>query len=221
MSRGIRCLTQPGQPRQPTFKPLSTALLALVCSVEVFVVSDVALSRADSVAGTISPSGDVPDTHEGVFAPCRSVEEENKRFTRELVGAGFGWGGRVPSWISDVCPQVVAHFNTFPYFQTQRDNVPISSTLFAAHGACTMLVAARMAEVVGARMHLCCGSLLGALVHGGPVPWDDDIDATLSHEQGRDFAALCTKSHVVHNASRAVAKCVVAHNAIKLNLGRE
>jgi hypothetical protein len=159
---------------------------------------------------------EVPNSHDGVFGRCPTPRGNAVRLTRELIAAGVGWGGSVPSWIAVVCPEVVTHFNKFPYFRSHvSDHVSVMSTLYAAHGVCTTRVAARMAESVNSRMYLHAGSLLGALLHGGPIPWDDDMDATLNFDQRNEFIALCKKGHIVHNASHAVAKCTLGSNAIK------
>ena len=42
----------------------------------------------------------------------------------------------------------------------------------------------------GLRYYLSEGSILGAIRHGGPIPWDDDIDVMMPRAAYRRFVEL-------------------------------
>ena len=134
-----------------------------------------------------------------------------------------------PPWVTSLCPEVVAHFTAFPYFPAFHRLLPASTTVYAAAGVCTLKVAAALAteeeeeEGGGAatstptptRLMLHAGSHLGALLHGGPIPWDDDIDALLPWGARDRFLARCAASrHALHPA--VTLECRVTAGAVKV-----
>lgn len=52
----------------------------------------------------------------------------------------------------------------------------------------------RVCEMHGLRYYLAYGSLLGAVRHGGFIPWDDDIDVTMPRVDYERFAMICSAS---------------------------
>ena len=94
----------------------------------------------------------------------------------------IGWENRThgaPNWLKAMCPAVVDHFNKFPIFSEHRKfiglSIPIQTTDYAAQAVCTTKVVQLLAASVQARVYLHAGSHLGALIHGSPIPWDDDV----------------------------------------------
>ena len=98
-----------------------------------------------------------------------------------------------PSWIQTLCPEVAAHFGKFPYFQQVINDLPTMTTLSAAHLVCSMSLARQIASSIGAPLYLYAGSHLGAIVHGGPIPWDDDGDLLLPHGKKNSFLEACNR----------------------------
>lgn len=49
----------------------------------------------------------------------------------------------------------------------------------------------RLCEAHGLRYYLAYGTLLGAIRHGGFIPWDDDIDVTMPRDDYSRFAQIC------------------------------
>ena len=65
------------------------------------------------------------------------------------------------------------------------------TTVQAAHLVCTLKIMEDVARLVGTNLLLIEGSLIGALRHGGPVPWDDDADVALPFAAGLAFLEQC------------------------------
>lgn len=104
-----------------------------------------------------------------------------------------------PPWITALCPEVVSHFTAFPYFARPHPAVPTVTTVQAAHMVCTLKIMADIAGRVGADVLLYAGSLIGALRHGGPVPWDDDADLVMHFSAGPAFLEQCRAlEHALH-----------------------
>jgi hypothetical protein len=58
------------------------------------------------------------------------------------------------------------------------------TSLYAAHSVCSVYLANKIALSIDAPIYLHAGSHLGAILHGGPIPWDDDVDMYLPHRGG-------------------------------------
>jgi hypothetical protein len=107
--------------------------------------------------------------------------------------AGPGPVTTFPAWIQSLCPEVVDHMNSFPYFRHLVGDLPVLTSLHAAHMVCTMKMAVQVASSIGSPIYLHAGSHLGALLHGGPIPWDDDADLLLPYQRRQAFLKACKK----------------------------
>jgi hypothetical protein len=128
-----------------------------------------------------------------------------------------------PPWLHALCPEVAAHFTAFPYFPAFHRFLPVSTTVYASAGVCILKIAAALAEEEGeeggskngTRLMLHAGSHLGALLHGGPIPWDDDVDALLPWGAKDNFLARCAAArHTLHPS--VSLECRVTGGAVKV-----
>jgi hypothetical protein len=104
-----------------------------------------------------------------------------------------------PPWLTALCPEVVAHFTAFPYFARPHPTIPTMTSVQGAHLVCTLKIMADIGGRIGADVMLYAGSLIGALRHGGPVPWDDDADLALPFSAMPAFLAQCRAlEHALH-----------------------
>jgi hypothetical protein len=157
-----------------------------------------------------------------------STCEINTNFSDFLTNdIGIGWddqSGRAPDWLETLCPEVVDHFNRFPVFsntpQFHGREVPVQSTNYAAQSVCTMKVTKLLAASVQSRIYLHAGSHLGAIIHGEPIPWDDDVDMWMDYDKKKVFLEACDrfgdKIPILTHPKRVELHCVVGHNAIKV-----
>ena len=122
----------------------------------------------------------------------------------------------IPPWVHAACPEVTAHFANFPYFPAFHRATPVSTTAYAAAGVCSLKVLGTLAATAGApppMLH--AGSHLGAMLHGGPIPWDDDIDALMPWQSRQGLLAACAAArHAVHPSVTLL--CKEGLNAIKV-----
>jgi hypothetical protein len=123
-----------------------------------------------------------------------------------------------PSWLQRACPQVVRHFERYPYFANFTEVFSVMTSEYAAHSVCSLSIAARLAKAVGSHLYLHAGSHLGALVHAGPIPWDDDVDAIMPFGAQEAFMKECARLRFAGDLGGAVLICVRGHNAIKLSV---
>ena len=118
---------------------------------------------------------------------------------------------QLDGWIVETCGEVVAHFEKFPYFEFQAAELsyPVSDTKYAVIGTCITSIASKLAASVSATLLLYAGGHLGAVLHGGPIPYDDDIDVVLPVQDMDPFLAKCESLNIP-------ISCHVAGNAIKM-----
>jgi len=148
----------------------------------------------------------------------------NYKLTNFLTtGIQIGWDNNdgAPDWLITMCPEVVDHFNRFPmYRETPTFNgteLPIQSTNYAAQAVCTMKVVKLLSASVQARLYLHAGSHLGAIVHGQPIPWDDDVDMWLDFEKKQAFLEACDLfQDILEYPKQVNLRCVVGFNALKV-----
>lgn len=80
-----------------------------------------------------------------------------------------------------------AHFRRFPYFRAfgrigRRHPLTCFTTRYAAYTVCLIKMFAHMAAVANTTLYLHVRSALGAILHGGPTPWDDYVDAFIEYD---------------------------------------
>ena len=99
----------------------------------------------------------------------------------------------LPEWVKLTCPEVVEHFNTFPLFSKgwNESMFALSDTIYGMRAACMVKIIKDLAASVGYNVFVHAGSHLGALLHGGPIPWDDDTDLILDFSAKGVFLELC------------------------------
>lgn len=175
-----------------SFLSLCTFFL-LLCLATVFiyhlrVMTSVKTTRTESVA---PPSPHLP------LVNCSAVAstEATRASTHEVLNHfdPIAPPYAFPAWIQDVCPEVVQHFTRFPYFSSFHATLPLMTTGYAAHSVCTMKYVDLLAKDLGVSLYLYAGSFFGALVHGGPIPWDDDGDVIIHASHKDAFMAACQK----------------------------
>jgi len=120
----------------------------------------------------------------------------------------------VPAWVHENCPEIVAHYQKFPMFQTgwNEQLLALSDSASAAIGTCVMKVVHYIAASIDSHALLHAGSHLGAIVHGGQIPWDDDIDAIIPFQDRDKFLRKCADLEKINIPVR----CHVYSNAVKV-----
>lgn len=130
----------------------------------------------------------------------------------------LGWDHTPATWLVELCPDVVEHFTTFPSFQERAENATLLPFLFTHLGAqavCTVQVAQILAASLHYPLYLHAGSHLGAVVHGQPIPWDDDVDGFLEFHAKAPFVQKCRgPGYPVHPLVRL--RCLSGFNSIKV-----
>lgn len=177
-------------------------------------------------------------THHPSCNSTRPIPAPNM-LTRLLTTSDRGWSKPPPLWVQDLCPQVIQHYQRFPHsrdrivyeYHPKKKNdttsspttieLPFLNTFDWARGVCTLHIAQQFVQDrAGITLLLFAGSHVGALFHGQPVPWDDDLDVLVSLS---DYAQLIrlflkftqsTGCHRIHDTAKLCAK--LNYNAIKL-----
>jgi len=99
-------------------------------------------------------------------------------------------------------------------FKEFHNSIPVSTTSYGARGVCTVKTAQLIAKQLGTTVFLHAGSHLGAALHGGPIPWDDDIDMSLPYKYKDRYFSACNEYGELYPGIRL--KCMMGWNAIKV-----
>ena len=86
------------------------------------------------------------------------------------------------SCAKQMCPEVIEYFRSsrVNYFDFHLEiGNPITTTEAAITMACMLKVVKVIALEIDMKWALFAGTQLGAVLHGGPIPWDDDIDVVI------------------------------------------
>jgi hypothetical protein len=135
--------------------------------------------------------------------------------------------GGAPKWLKAMCPEVVSHYDRFPSFKgtpTLRKSVfPLFYTNNAAQSICTLKVVKLLAASIQSQVYLHAGAHLGAIIHGQPIPWDDDVDMLMPYKKKKAFLEACNSfgervpTYFDEESDiRVELHCVVGYNAIKV-----
>ena len=189
----------------------------------------------------------------------REVTTYDMNPTNILLQTPLGWdqskkkdiyyNNTLPLWINELCPSVVKHFELFPSFATYPsitltkkvgndtvpydEELPISTTNDLAIAVCTLSVLKQMVTSIDGAppLYMFAGSNLGALLHGQPMPWDDDVDVIFPYYAKDQFLKLCNRDssdddsssrgkrktgYLIHNQTNAFLRCAAGHNAFKV-----
>lgn len=90
------------------------------------------------------------------------------------MNAELGWLKPPPAWVSEMCPEVVDHFDRFPNIRdlilVNDTYMPWFTTNYHARAVCTVKILQAIAYAIGIDVLLYAGTHIGALVHGQPIP---------------------------------------------------
>lgn len=97
----------------------------------------------------------------------------------------------LPNWVKTFCPDTVKHFRDTPLFTWSPGYEIPFPTLHTSESAmlttCMLRVVDTAARRANVKWMLQAGSLLGAALHGGPIPWDDDADILIDINGKEEF----------------------------------
>ena len=174
------------------------------------------------------------DSFPSVLQPTSTCQINTNLTDFLLTGIDLGWEHDVkaegaPTWLRTMCPEVVDHFNRFPLFgkspQFEGTILVVQTTNFAAQSVCTMKVVQALALSVQARIYLHAGSHLGAVIHGQPIPWDDDVDMWMDFQKRKAFMDACNRfgrnTPILTYPKHVELHCYEHRNAIKVWLQPE
>lgn len=170
-----------------------------------------------------TPPKEVEEFLSKIFlTPAERKEKEQINLFEKL---GLGWSSNPPQWMQDLCPDVVTHYNRFPSFKERlpanMNNLPFYPTNDVAQAVCTIKIVQVVAASINARVYLHAGSHLGAVVHGQPIPWDDDVDLIMDYRFIRDLENICKGDGFKVHTSGVRLRCSSEFNSLKVYLHPE
>ena len=145
----------------------------------------------------------------------------NVEATLPYMQAGSSDGVSIDdAWVAELCPEVVEHFARSPLFaNSPRSLLPmVLSTRDAMSSVCLLKVVSLAARRARARWFVWAGTHIGAVMHGGPVPWDDDTDVLVEHAKFNEFVAALREFELPGAALVVATSNVTKHGEVKLSI---
>lgn len=122
-------------------------------------------------------------------------------------------------WVATLCPDVVQHYRRVPLFSRASQGVPAVLTSAAAMTqTCLLRVVDAAARRAGAQWFLYAGGHLGAVLHGGPIPWDDDVDVLVDIAKLNEFTESLTSFELPGASFSVVQTNHTLHGEMKLSV---
>jgi endonuclease/exonuclease/phosphatase family metal-dependent hydrolase len=123
-------------------------------------------------------------------------------------------------WVAALCPDVIQHYKRVPYFTRSSQGMPVVLTTAAAMTqTCLLRVVDAAARRVGAKWFVYAGGHLGAALHGGPIPWDDDVDVLVEIQKVDEFTNELSSFALPGGARLSVVKTnQTLHGEVKLSI---
>jgi endonuclease/exonuclease/phosphatase family metal-dependent hydrolase len=137
-------------------------------------ISRILLNPAHPAGATLWPQTDIYLAYKanGNSPLAAAVRRETENFDDE--------------WVHVLCPEVVDYFKLVKYFDYTAfpgRYPPLLTTNAAASAVCLLRVFDAACRRIGAQWFMYAGSHLGAVAHGGPIPWDDDADVLFDYHK--------------------------------------
>lgn len=118
-------------------------------------------------------------------------------------------------WVYQYCPEVVDYFQSrvayFTFSDAHNKDV-VLTTEAAMASVCLLKIVDTTAKRINMTWVLLAGSQLGAYLHGGPIPWDDDVDIMIDHDKKEEFLQAMSHFQIGGKDFSAVQQ----FNAVKL-----
>lgn len=113
------------------------------------------------------------------------------------------------SWVVSFCPEVMEYFFKVPYndffdgdslLESSHGNKLSNDIVFTKQSAMTSTCLLRVVEIIALSINmtwaLIAGAQLGSMIHGGPIPWDDDVDIIIDFHKKTQFIDAVNSFHV-------------------------
>ena len=182
----------------PTENFENTARFLVLIFIGISLFSVQYLNGLDNVQVRSLNSGSSPVNPMGYCWSEKTLNDPSAQYNTNTYLQTLAGDHSIPTWIYDVCPGVYQHFSKFRYSgvfveggMSPHEGIPLFTTPTAAHAVCSLEIAKLLAESINMTLLLHAGSHLGAILHGGPIPWDDDVDALIPFEKIDDFFRVC------------------------------
>lgn len=114
-----------------------------------------------------------------------------------------------PPWIKNLCPGAMDFFDKVEYFGNMELGTTntFQTSEFARRSVCQAKLANVITDELGTELFIYAGSHLGAIRHGAPIPWDDDVDIAIDVKYREKFMHLCNNYDISKYDDSATLHC--------------